>query len=242
MGHVFSYQEAVAYEQSLRDPQNSPLVDLQNQMMVDMLKPVPGRSVLGIGCGAGSALSCLADMGLHVTGLDPSPYMLDVISNRIGGRVDLHRASPEDLPFEDNAYHYVCILISLEFLEDPSKAIAEACRVGRDRLFLCAVNRYGIRGIQMWVKGKVSRTLFSHARFFSVWELIRIIRRYPGRVPLVWRTASGYAEGEGKWVHRSRAPTGPFRWWPFGTYVGLAATLTPRFRTRPLTVAYSAES
>jgi len=239
MGHVFSYQDAVTYEQSLRDPENRSLVDLQNQMAVDMLGPVPGRSALGIGCGAATVLSCLDRIGLQVTGLDPSPYVLDAIGSRLGSHVDLHRAFPEDLPFEDNAYHYVCLVTSLEFTDDPQKAIAEACRVGKDKLFLCTVNRYGARGLQLWARGKISQTLYSHARFFSTWQLLSLIRRNSGRVPLVWQTASNCRASEGRPVNRLRAHGSQFPWWPFGTYVGMAATLTPRFRTRPLTVAYS---
>lgn len=240
MGYVFSYQDAIAYEQFLNDPQNGYIVDLQNRLMVDLLEPMSGKRALGIGCGTGRILSRLVQMGIQVTGLDPSPYMLDIVKKGLGDRVDLHQGFAEDLPFDDNSYNYVCMVISLEFVEDPQKAIEEACRVAKDRLFLCVMNRYGVKGLQLWINGKMSDTIYSHARFFSIWEMIRIIRGLSGNVPLNWRTVSRFPEGSGKMAHRI-GRSRMVQWWPFGTYMGISVTLTPRFRTRPLTIAYSAE-
>ena len=78
MGHVFDFNEAKSYEQWFNRPQNKAAFDLETQLMRDMLQPMRGESVLDIGCGAGACLSALVEMGLQVTGLDPSTYMLDL--------------------------------------------------------------------------------------------------------------------------------------------------------------------
>ena len=240
MGYVFSFQDAIAYERFLNDPKNSCVFDLQNRLMVDLLEPMSGKTVLGIGCDTGAMLSHLDQMGLQVTALDPSPYILDMVKRGLGDRVDLKRGFPEALPFDDNSYNYVCMARSLEFSDDPSKAIEEACRVAKNKLFLCVMNRYGVKGLQLWGKGKMSDTIYSHIRFFSMWELVRIIRALSGNVPLTWRTVSRSSEGSGKMAHRIRTSR-MVQWWPFGTYMCVSVTLTPRFKTRPLTIAYSAE-
>ena len=78
MGYIFSYQDAKTYEQLLKDSRNGFVTDLQHWLLVDGLDPIKGQSVLGIGCGTGTSLIPLLEMGLDVSGLDPSPYMLDI--------------------------------------------------------------------------------------------------------------------------------------------------------------------
>jgi len=240
MGYGLSFQDAGDYERYLNDPQSRYNADLQNRLMVDMLEPIPGQKALGIGCGSGTHLLRLNQMKLQVTGLDPSPHILDIVRKNLGNRVDLQQGFAEDLPFEDNSFDYVCMISILEFVDDPRKAIEEACRVAKDTLFLVVMNRYGIKGIRLWVRGRVSDTVYSDARFLSLWGLIRTIRDLAGDVPLAWRTVSRFPGDSRQLVRRIKA-SGIARRWPFGDFVGISATLTPRFRTRPLTVAYSAK-
>jgi len=240
MGHIFSYKDAVAFEQFLSDSQNRDAIALQNRLMAGMLSPISGKAALGVGWGASTALKSLSDQGIQVSGLDPSPYMLDLMEHRLGNRADLRKGQPESLPFEDNSFHYICMIHALEFADDPALAIAEACRVGRERLFIWTTNRYSAMGIQHWIEGRGADSIYRPARFRSVWELLRIIRGLSGNVPLEWVTTSRGskgATGSRSWLTTPK----PVRWWPFGAYAAVSVTLTPRFRTQPLTVAYSAK-
>ena len=128
MGHVFDFNEAKSYEQWFNRPPNKTAFDLETQLMRDMLQPMRGESVLDIGCGAGACLSALLEMGLQVTGLDPSTYMLDISLGKMGNRVELYRGFAEDLPFDDNSFNYSCLFTTLEFVDDPDKALREAFR------------------------------------------------------------------------------------------------------------------
>ncbi len=73
MGHVFTYHDAIAFEQFLHDPSNKFAIDLHCRLMVDMLKPMPEESVLGIGCGTGMSLSSFVQLRLQVSRRDASP-------------------------------------------------------------------------------------------------------------------------------------------------------------------------
>jgi SAM-dependent methyltransferase len=232
MGYVFTYQDAIAYERFLCEPSQRVATDLQNRLMMDMLEPIPEHHVLGIGCGTGTSLSLFPEKRVQITGLDPSPYMIDIAKKNLGNHVDLHCGSAEDLPFDDNSFHYASMMNCLEYVNDPQKAIAEACRVTKDRLFLGVINRYAI-------KGMATGAIYTHARFFSVWELIHIIRTLSGDVPISWRTIGLTSQGFGK-ISRSIRRSGFIRWYPFGAFIGIVVTLKPRFRTRPLAMAYSA--
>jgi len=237
MGYVFDFNDAVYYEKRLNDPRKRFAADLENRLMLDVLKPLRGQSVLDIGCGTGTGLLTFLDRGLKVTGIDPSPYMLDIASKNLGNRADLHRGFAEDLPFDDNSFNYACLITTLEFVENPKKAIEEASRVAKDKIFLGVLNRYAIKGVHRRIKGVFTRTLYNHAYFFSIWELKDIIRSLLGDVPVSWRTVCLFSASPG-WVSSKIEQYSLVQKCPFGAFIGMAVTLVPRFRTRPLTVPY----
>jgi len=237
MGYVFDFNDARAYEKWLSKPANQTSLALENRLMLDVLKPSPGKRVLDIGCGTGAGLMALIGAGLLGTGIDPSPYMLDIASRNLGQRVDLHRGFAESLPFDDNCFDYACLNITLEFVEDPAKAILEACRVAKKRIFLGVLNRYALKGVQLRISGMFSRTVFNHARFYSVWELKQKIRELMDDVPITWRTTCHLPNVSGKLAQKVE-DSALLQRCPFGMFTGMVVTLVPRFITKPLTVPY----
>ncbi len=240
MGHVFDFNEALAYEQWFKRPENKSAFALEKKLMRDLLQPMRGESVLDIGCGTGACLQAFLEMDLQVTGLDPSTYMLDMAHEKIGNRADLYRGFGEDLPFDDNSFNYASLFTTLEFVEDPKKTLEEACRVAKDRVFIGVLNRYAIKGIQRRVKGIFSPSIFNHAQFFSVWELKQTIRDIMGSVPVAWRTVCQLPTASGKYVY-SLEHSKILQRCPFGAFAGMVVILVPRFRTKPLTTRYQAK-
>jgi SAM-dependent methyltransferase len=166
--------------------------------------------------------------------------MLDMAIGQIKDRVDFYREFAEDLPFGDNSFNYAILITTLEFVEDPLKAIEEACRVAKDRVFLGVLNRYALKGIQRRVKGMFSPTIFNKARFFSVWEIKQMFITHLGETPMSWRTVCqlpATPNGLLSRLERSRI----IQRCPFGTFAGVVVSLVPRFRTRPLTLRYEAK-
>lgn len=237
MGYVFDFNDANAYEHWFYKHRNRMAAELESRLMLSMLKPNPGELVLDIGCGIGSILPPLLDEGLQVTGIDPSPYMLDIILAQFNDRVDLYRGRAEDLPFDDNSFNHACFFSSLEFVDDPQKAIEEACRVAKDKVFIGVLNRYAIKGIQRRVQGIFNHTIFNKAEFFSVWQLKRMIKALIGPVPISWRTVCQFPNASGKFFINLEKSHLVQRC-PFGTFAGLVVTLVPRLRTRPLALRY----
>jgi len=240
MGYIFDFNDAVLYDKWLNNPLNRYFVDLENRLMLDMLKPMPGETVLDIGCGTGASSHPFIERGLQVTGIDPSPYMLDIAVKNVKHHADLHRGFAEDLPFEDNAFNYACFMTTLEFVDDPKKAFQEAVRVTKDRIFMGILNRHAIKWIQLRLKGMFTETIYSQAQFFSIWELKQIVRAVLGNVPITWRTVSHLPVGHGKIAHQIEKLT-LLKRCPFGSFAGMAVTLVPRFRTRPLSISYPAK-
>ena len=239
MGYVFSFNDAKAYEQWVIKRTNQPSAELENRLMIDMLKPIRGESILDIGCGTGASLKPFLETGLQVTALDPSPYMLDIAFRHFGNRIELYRGYAEDLPFDDNSFNHASIVTTLEFVDDPRKAIEEACRVTKDRIFVGVLNRYAIKGVERRLKGIFSHTIYNRARFFSVWELKHIMRDMLGsHVPISWRTVSQFPVTSGK-VMVGLENSKIIQRFPFGAFAGIVATLVPRFKTKPMTLRYT---
>lgn len=238
MGYVFDQRDSAAFEKERQDRRHANIARLEGALMCDMLKPLPGETVLDIGCGIGTSLLTLLDKGLNVTGIDPSPYMLDVAYKRVSHRADLYRGFAEDLPFGDNSFNHVVFFASLEFVDDPRAALREACRVAKDKIFIGVMNRYAIKGIERRLKGVFSETIYNKARFFSVWELKAEIRNIMGDVPVQWKTICHLPFGDGK-VSQKIESVDLIKRFPFGAFAGVSALLVPRFRTRPLALKYA---
>lgn len=237
MGYVFDFHDSKRYDQWILKRKNRFAADLESRLMLEMLDPVAGESVLDIGCGTGASIVPLLEKGLDVTGIDPSPYMLDILSETLGQRVSLYRGIAEDLPFDDNSFNHACLFTCLEFVDDPKKALEEAFRVAKDRVFIGFLNRYALTGIGRRVQGIFTPTIYNRASFFSIWEIKSIVRVLMGPVPVCWRTVCQFPGPWGAWMNQIEG-SGLVQRFPFGTFAGMIVTLVPRFRTRPLAIRY----
>jgi ubiquinone/menaquinone biosynthesis C-methylase UbiE len=233
MGYVFDFKEADQYDAWFDQVSNRHCLDLEIKLILDLMDLRSGQRVLDIGCGTGMSLVPLLDKGLSLTGVDPSAYMLDRAQGRLGNRVDLHQCSAENLPFEDNAFDTAFFFTSLEFTDRPAKAIEEACRVAKDRVVIGVLNRYAPVNICRRCKGFVFPSIYTQARFFSIWDLKQMLFHILGDVPVVWRTTAQFPFIRGKivsavennrWVQKSFC----------GTFIGMRIKPVPKFRVRPL--------
>lgn len=233
MGHVFDFKDASEYDAWFDQAGNKYCLDLEIKLMLDLLQPDKGQRIIDIGCGTGNSLIPLLDMGLNLTGIDPSLYMLDLASKKLGSKVELQRAWAEDLPFEDNAFDSAVLFTSLEFTQRPAKAIEEACRVAKDTLILCVLNRHAPLNMVRRVKGFIVPNIYSNAQFFSIWELKQLLYSMLGHVPIKWRTTLQFPFVHNKaaqWLEDNRLVQKSF----FGTLIGMRIKPVPKFRTTPL--------
>lgn len=239
MSHVFDFNDARAYDRWLGRDGNQRIIDLENRLLVSMVRPKFGDRLVDIGCGAGSSLKPFLGRGIQLTGVDPSPYMLDLAKKTVGHRVDFHQALAEDLPFDDNSFDYAVFCLSLEFTEDPKKALEEACRVAKDGVFVGILNKYAWIAMERRIRGIFTPTVYNRARFFSVGEIRSLLTGLLGNVPIASRTTAHFYRlrhplvdwFERSWIARKS---------PFGAFAGILATPAPRFRTQPLTLLSSA--
>lgn len=233
MGYVFDFRDALAYDSWFVRESSRHCLDLEIKLMMDLLAPLPGQRILDIGCGSGMSLLPLLDRGLNLTGIDPSPYMLDQAHERLGSQVDIHRGTAEDLPFDDNAFDTAFLFTSLEFTDRPAKAIEEACRVAKDRVVIGVLNRYAPLNMFRRFKSFFFPDVYTHAQFFSIWELRWMLFSILGHVPVKWGTTVQFPFVRGQtaaWVENLRLVRKSY----WGTLIGMRIKPVPKFRTRPL--------
>ncbi len=235
MGYIFDFNDARSYDTWFEKAGNRHFFELEMELLSAMLNPCPGQRLLSIGCGTGKCLEYFLKYDMQLTGVDPSPYMLDIARDRLKHKVDLHRGFAEDLPFDDNSFEYAVFFTSLEFTQMPAKAIEEACRVAKDMVFIGVLNKYAPLNIMRKIKNLFISNIFSNARFFGVWELKHIVAAILGDVPVSWRTILHFPWASGR-ISSSFERLYLMQKIPFGTMIGMKITPVPKFKTRPLSL------
>ncbi|MCE0539555.1 class I SAM-dependent methyltransferase [Kineosporia rhizophila] len=104
------------------------------EQIVDELAPVAGEVVVDVGCGSGNATVLVAGRGARVTGVDPSPRLLEVACEQmdVRGLVGrFHQGDAANLPLAAGSADAVISSFGLIFAPDPSAAVQEIARVLR---------------------------------------------------------------------------------------------------------------
>lgn len=230
MNCAFDHKCAQHYDEWYQRPGGAQALQLERELIKRYLEPRPGERLLDIGTGTGIHLEWFRDMGLQVTGLDASPYMLERARSRLRDSADLHLGWAEHLPFEDNEFELATLINTLEFVKDPEQALAEAFRVTRRRVVLGVLNKYAFMAINRRLKGLISDSIYRQARFFSVWELKQMINRILGPTPVQWGTVIFFPLSFSK-VARSVEGHPFFQQNPLGAFIAMQVDICYRFIT-----------
>lgn len=215
-GLLFDHSIARRYDQWFLSPMGKYVEEVENQLILDLLRPQAGETLLDVGCGTGNHLLMFKQLGLDVCGVDPSEPMLEVAREKLGPGAELRVACAEDLPFDDNSFDMVTLISSLEFA-DPLLALSEAFRVARSRVFVAVLNRYSANGLQRRLESVFKPTIYRHARFYSIWQLQSMVQRILGACRMEWGSVIWlplrFHAGDrvlGRWVPTRRNPFGAF--------------------------------
>jgi len=169
------------------------------------------RTLLEVGCGTGHFTRWFGEQGLQVIGLDfSSPMLAEAV--RLGS-LPYVQGDALALPFRAGAFDLVALITTLEFVNDPVQALAEATRVARHGLILGVLNRHSLLA---WQRKRSGEPLWQAARFFTPAELARLVQQAAAgkQVKIVWRTTL--------WpVWPRELPL------PWGGFIGLAVRWVP---------------
>jgi ubiquinone/menaquinone biosynthesis C-methylase UbiE len=238
MGLILDNNSFPLYDSWLRSHVGKALDGFVEEFIIESLSPQKSEKALDIGCGIGNSLLILNKLGLDSTGIDASPYIIDMARKRLGNKSDLKNGKAEDLPFSDNEFDFALLINTLEFLDDPLRALVEAGRVARKKVLICTINSLSPYYLSAGMKGIFNDALFRHIKPYSLLKLKSCIRSAYGKVPVVWKCNRGV--GPYHQLNHSRYQgLGTSCRWPFGPIIGICVTLKPLVRTMtlPLKVA-----
>ena len=185
---VFDEKAASRYEAWYGTPEGRRSDEMEKASLHQLLENFPrALSVLEVGCGTGHFTRWLREQGLAAMGLDLSAEMLaeaQILDGLILVRGEAHR-----LPFADGTFDLVAFITTLEFLDQPQEAVAEALRVARRGLLLGVLNRWSLLNLQRQMVKLFRPTVYDAAHFYGVGELKRLLKFIAGmKAPIVWHT------------------------------------------------------
>jgi ubiquinone/menaquinone biosynthesis C-methylase UbiE len=108
----------------------------RRRIVREALSVAPGQRILDVGCGPGFYCAELAEQAGpsgSVLGVDSSPAMLELAARRCAGRdrIELRQADAASLPAADASFDAALCVQVLEYVADPSAALAEIHRALR---------------------------------------------------------------------------------------------------------------
>lgn len=107
--------------------------NIERPVIESLAGNVDGQNMLDLGCGSGVYSLSFAGNGAEVTGLDLSPVMIELASEKArerGLKLDLRVADiSRTLPFDDDQFDIVFTATVLHYIEDLASFFREAARV-----------------------------------------------------------------------------------------------------------------
>jgi ubiquinone/menaquinone biosynthesis C-methylase UbiE len=211
-------RHAARYEGWYASPRGRRADRAERALLERLLAPFgAARSALEVGCGTGHFTRWLAGRMPHVVGLDRAPAMLAEAS-RHHPRLLLVQGDAHHLPIRGRSVDLSVFVLTLEFLDDPAGALAEAVRVTRRGLVVVALNRWSLGGFSRRWGRDARRPLLGQARDVTLAALRGLASAAAGPRLRALRWASAlFLDGL----------VGPRAGMPLGGVIGVAMELGP---------------
>jgi ubiquinone/menaquinone biosynthesis C-methylase UbiE len=183
-----------AYDRWFTTPIGSLVKEFEARLIMDLLKPKQGETILDAGCGTGVFTIDILSLGSHVVGLDLSLPMLIRAGKKLKGfPFQMVLADMLNLPFPECSFDKAVSVTALEFIEDAKDAVGELFRVtkkGGD-IIVATLNSLSPWASRRMAEAKEKPTLFEKAIFRSPDEL-----RSLASVKGVVKTAIHFQKGD----------------------------------------------
>ena len=137
---------------------------------LEAIREVLPREGKGLEVGVGTGRFAHA-LGIAM-GIDPSKKMIDIAAER---GVTVRRGFGEDLPFFEDSFDYVAIIITLCFVQNPQKVLSEAGRVLKKtgKIILGIIDKDSFLGEFYQTKKSV---FYKQANFFSIKDISELLK------------------------------------------------------------------
>jgi ubiquinone/menaquinone biosynthesis C-methylase UbiE len=182
------------YDRWFTTPIGSLVKKYEEELILDLLRPLPGEIILDAGCGTGVFTLDILCFGAHVIGLDISLPMLMRATQKTRGypfRVVL--ADMSSLPFQKGSFDKVVSVTALEFIKDGEGAVKELFRVAKKGgwVVVATLNSLSPWAFRRKAEAEKGHSIFEKAIFRSPDEL-----RSLAPVEGIIRTAVHFQKGD----------------------------------------------
>ncbi len=211
---------AASYDRWYESPEGKYIDRQENELFLRLVKPRKGQSILELGCGTGHNILFFQQLGLKVAGIEPTEAMLNVALSRCGAEANLCPGDACQLTFPDNSFDIVAVITALEFMPDPEMALREAIRTSKKTVYLGILNGISIIGISRKIGALFRKSIFREARFYSIWDIRRMVKRVAPGAKIEWGSALFFPWG---WHHvfGELDESMSFKHNPFGAFLGI---------------------
>lgn len=158
------------YDRWFTTPIGSLVKKYESELILDLLKPVSGETILDAGCGTGVFTLDILSAGTRIVGLDISFPMLWRAREKAGG----YAFSPvlgdiATLPFREGSFDKVISITAIEFISDARSAVAELFRVTKKGGVIVVANLNSLSpwAIRRTEAAKKGDSIFREAHFRS---------------------------------------------------------------------------
>ncbi len=176
--------DPISYDSWYYSPKGSWISQRETKLMLNLLRPVSGSSILDVGAGTGHFTGCFAERGFRVLGLEPDLDMLDFARNKYSD-ICFVRGEAENLPFGDLSFDYAAAVTSLCFVSQPEPALREMWRISKRGILLGLLNRSSLLYLR-----KAGSGGYKGARWDSISQVrkwMHLLDPYPAKIR--WGTA-----------------------------------------------------
>lgn len=132
------------YDAWYRTPRGRWIGEIEYRLLCRLLQPLPGATVLDVGCGTGYFTRRLDSDGLEATGIDSNAGWIRYAQLHRSGRERYAVADARHLPMPNRHFDYCIAITSLCFIREQAQAVAEMVRVTRRRVAIGLLNRHSL--------------------------------------------------------------------------------------------------
>ncbi len=161
--------DPAVYEAWYHTPRGAWIGDVEFSLLMRLLQPQTGQTLLDVGSGTGYFSRRFAGAGLHVTGVDPQPDMIRYARTQ-NSNVEYINGTVQRLPFENESFDFCTAVTSLCFVSEPEQALAEMWRVSRHGVVLGLLNRHSLLYWQKHGRGSYKEARWDNWNEVAKWQ------------------------------------------------------------------------